>query len=436
MLPTTRLLFLSLAAGVLIASISLIPEMVYLAIVYIIAIIVLVVVDYLLTVRPTDIEAERINDAKLSIGAMNPITILVANRGNRTIQFQVRDEYPYQFTSNTPYLVGRVEPYAIYEACYRVLPLQRGVYHFGNINMRYLSNLKMFVRQVRYSAESEVRVYPNVLEVRKYDLLARKGLLRELGLRRSHLFGTGNEFERLREYTTDDEFRRINWKATARRGQPIAAEYETERSQHVMSMIDTGRLMHTQIESLTKLDHVINTVLLLSYVVALEGDHVGLMTFADDTRTYISPKRGKGQFHRLLEALYDVQAEHVEPNYEQAISYLGIKQKRRSLVVIFTDLVTLEAAKSLIISASQLSRRHLVLCVTISDPNTTRFIARSVVDSNSIYQRAVAETLLDERQVILDTLNRNGILTVDVPADKLTINVINTYLELKERGRL
>jgi uncharacterized protein (DUF58 family) len=270
-------------------------------------------------------------------------------------------------------------------------------------------------------------------------------LLRPSRGRKQHVqFGAGTEFSRLREYNTDDEFRRINWKATARRGKPIAAEYETERSQYIVSMIDTGRLMRPPVDDpstgvghgLAKLDYAINTALLLSYVATLKGDHVGLLTFADDVRTYLAPKRGKGQFYHMLEALYNIQFEPVEADYGQALAYLGVKHKRRSLVIMFTDLVTLDAAKPLIAHLARLAQRHLPLCVVISDPNITRLAAQPPRNSETVYQRAVAEMLLDERRVVLDTLNRSGVLTLDVPADKLTVSVINKYLELKGRGAI
>jgi uncharacterized protein (DUF58 family) len=296
--------------------------------------------------------------------------------------------------------------------------------------------LGTFTRQARYPAQAAVKVYPNVLDVRKYDLLARKGLLYELGLRQARIFGMGTEFERLREYNTDDEFRRINWKATARRGKPIAAEYETERSQYVLSVIDTGRLMRPPIGDLAKLDYVINTALLLTYVALLKGDHVGLLTFADDVSTYLAPRNKRGQFALMLEALYNVQFQPVEPDYARALGYLSLKNPRRSLVVVFTDLVTLDAARPLIAHMSRLAQRHLPLCVTISDPNIARYTGQATPTSDAAYQRAVAEMLRDERQVVLDTLNRHGVLTLDVPADKLTVSVINTYLELKARGKL
>jgi uncharacterized protein (DUF58 family) len=436
MIPTFRLLLFLLLGSLLVAGVALLPALLWLALGYLVAVGALVGADYLITAKPAEIEVERINDTKLSLGAENLITLLLANRGRRPIRFQLRDEYPYQFVCDATILSGEVAPYDVHEARYHVKPLQRGDYRFGDINIRYPSALRTFVRQARYAAEAPVKVYPNVLDVRKYDLLARKGLLFELGLRAARVFGVGTEFERLREYNTDDEFRRINWKATARRGKPIAAEYETERSQYIMSVIDSGRLMRPPIGDLAKLDYVINTALLLAYVATLKGDHVGLLTFADEVRTYLAPRRGKGQFYRMLEALYNVQFEPVEADYAQALGYLGVKHKRRSLVVVFTDLVTLDAARPLIAQMARLAQRHLPLCVVISDPNIIRLAAQPPRESDAVYQRAVAEMLLDERKVVLDTLNRSGVLTLDVPADKLTVSVINKYLELKGRGAI
>lgn len=436
MLPTPRLLALMLLGAVLLAAASLFQPLIWLALVYFTAVLVLVATDVVLTPAPGMIEVERINDTRLSLGAQNLITLLLSNRSPRALQFTLRDEFPNEFPGDAVFISGALPAYDIFEARYHVRPVRRGDYRFGGAVLRYHSLLRTFLRQARYALDADVKVYPNVLEVRKYDLMARKGLLFEMGLRQSRMFGVGAEFERLREYSTDDEFRRINWKATARRGKPIAAEYETERSQFVLCALDTGRLMRPPIGDLAKLDYVVNTALLLSYVASLKGDHVGLLTFADQVGSYLAPKRGKGQFYRMLEALYNVQFQPVESDYARALSYLSLKQKRRSLLVVFTDLVTLDAARPLIANMARLAQRHLPLCVTISDPNITRLAGQPPRDSDAVYQRAVAEMLIDERQVILDTLNRNGVLTIDVPADKLTVSVINTYLELKARGKL
>jgi Uncharacterized conserved protein (some members contain a von Willebrand factor type A (vWA) domain) len=436
MLPSFRLLVLILITSLFFVLASFIPITIWLVPFYLICLGVLLVIDYRITPKPSQIEVERIHDSKLSLGAENRVTLLFANHSARTIHCTVRDEYPYQLPSDKLLLQGDIEGFGLWEAVYHLRPLQRGDYQFGNTNIRYPSVLRLFIRQHSYPTANQVKVYPNVLEVRKYDLLARQGLLTELGLRRSRLFGMGSEFERLREYSSDDEFRRINWKATARRGRPIVAEYETERSQHIFCVIDTGRLMRTPIGDIAKLDYVINASLLLSYVALLKGDQVGMLSFADDVRAYLAPKGGKAQFQRMLETLYNVASELVEPNYLLALSQLEHKHKRRSLMIVFTDLVTLDAAKSLIASLARLAKRHLVVCVTISDPNLTNVAGQSSETSNQLYRRAVAEMLLDERQVVLETLNQHGVHTVDVPADKLTISVINSYLELKGRGAL
>lgn len=436
MIPSFRLLALLLLGAIIVAGSALAPWLVWLAVGYLVLVAGGVIVDYVVSTKPVDLEVERINDEKLSLGVDNLVTLLIANKGNRPVSFTLRDEYPYQFQSASVTQAGEVAAFELYEARYHVRPLQRGDYRFGALNIRYPSVLRTFIRQARYPIEADVKVYPNVLDIRKYDLLARRGLLHELGLRANRQFGQGSEFERLREYNPDDEYRRINWKATARRGKPIAAEYETERSQYIISVIDTGRLMRSPVGDLARLDYAINTALLLSYVATLKGDYTGLLTFADDVQTYLQPKRGRSQFYRMLETLYNIQSQPVEADYARALAYLDVKHKRRSLVVVFTDIVTLDAARPLIAHMGRLAQRHLPLCVVLSDPNITGMAAQPPAGTDSVYQRAVAEMLLDERKIVLDTLNRNGVLTLDVPADNLSVSVINTYLELKGRGAI
>jgi uncharacterized protein (DUF58 family) len=436
MLPTPRLLLLLLLAAPLVAGAALARPLLWLALLYLLVVAGVVISDLLVTPGPTKIAVERVNDRKLSLGAENLVTLLVTNASLRALRFSLRDEYPDAFPSDAQFISGVLPAGDVYEARYHLRPLKRGDYRFGDVVLRYRSLLGTLVRQARYPAAAAVQVYPNVLELRRYDLLARKGLLYEQGLRPARVYGHGSEFERLREYSPDDEFRHINWKATARRGKPISAEFETERSQHVICLIDTGRLMAPPMGEIAKLDYVINTALLLSYVATLKGDHVGLLTFADQVGTFMAPQRGRAQFQRMIEALYNVQAEAVEADHAAALSYLERRVRRRALVVLFTDLATPDAAQPLIAHMARLGRRHLPVCVTISDPNVSAALGMHTTDSRAAYTRAVAEQLRDERQAILDTLSRSGVIPVDVPADKLTISVVNTYLRLKAAGRL
>jgi len=303
MIPTPRLFVLLLLGAVVIAAASFLPLLVWLAVAYFVALGGLVLADVLLTPRPDQIGVQRINEAKLSLGAPNVITVRLQNDSPRPLRWALRDEYPHQFRADTTTLQGQLAPFGETEARYHVTPLQRGDYRWGDTNLRYNSALGTFRRQVRYPTADGVRVYPNVLDVRKYDILARKGLLAELGLRNTRVFGAGTEFERLRDYTPDDEWRRINWKATARRHKLTAVEYETERSQHIISVLDTGRLMRPPIGDIQKLDYAVNAALLTSYVASLRGDHIGLLTFADEVGMYLAPHKGRNQFYTMLEML-------------------------------------------------------------------------------------------------------------------------------------
>lgn len=434
MIPSRRLLLLFLLGLAPVVAAASNDRLWISVVVFLLLLIGLVAMDWRLTPKPAELEVARINEPKLSLGVANKITLALHNGSSRTLDITIRDEFPVQFPTDTIFLHTKLAPDEVGEVAYHVRPTQRGDYRFGNINLRYGSALGTFQRQTAVPFDEVVKVYPNVLDVRKYDMLARKGMLFELGLRTARVFGAGTEFERLREYTPDDEFRAINWKASARRNKLIAAEYETERSQYVVSVLDTGRLMRPPIGAIAKLDYAINAALMLSYVAMLKGDHIGLLSFADHVGRYLQPRRGKGQFYQMLEQLYNLPSQPVESDYGRALSYLGIKNKRRSLMVVFTDLSTLDAARPLINHLGRLAKTHLPVCVVMSDPNVVHYAGKEASASHDVYERAVAEMVLDERRLVLDTLHQAGVYTIDVPANKLTVSVINKYLELKGRG--
>jgi uncharacterized protein (DUF58 family) len=203
-----------------------------------------------------------------------------------------------------------------------------------------------------------------------------------------------------------------------------------------MILLDCGRLMAGPVGTLAKLDYAINTSLLLAFVGTLKGDRVGLLTFADSVLGYWPPARGRGQFLRLLEALYTVQAQPVEPDYAAAMQYFRTRQRKRSFVVLFTDVLDRASAGSLVTSVGSLTPHHLPLTVAVGDPAVTRAAHAIPGTSAQLYEREVAGLLLQERQGALEALAGHGALTLDVPAEELTIAVINRYLELKARGRI
>ena len=436
MQPTFRGILVLLIAAPIMALGTWLPGMEWVGWGYVLLVLVLFLVDWRTAGNIKRFDVQRIHDQKLSLGAENPIQLRLHNHSRFPAVFWLRDEAPEAFRIETRVLTGSAPARGEWNGTYHVHPLRRGDYSFGNLTLRWRCPLGLIVRQARILAVEKVKVYPNLMDVRRYDLLLRRNRLHEMGLRHTRMFGEGTEFERLREYLPDDEFRRINWKATARRGSPVTIEYQTERSQNIIAVMDTGRMMQSPVADIAKLDYVVNAVLFLSYVATGKGDRIGMMTFADDVQHYLSPHQGRGQFYRMLEVLYAVEAQPVEPNYDKAFTYLALKQRRRALVVIFTDLTGGLSLNSLITQVSLLARRGLPLVVTISDPDVHAAAHQQPDTSLTVYQRAMATQVLDERRIVLDILRKRGVMTLDVPANQLSMAVVNRYLELKGKTLL
>ena len=433
-MPTTRTALLLLIAALPIVLATWLPAFVWVAAGWVVVAIGLVIWDRWKAGSAENFILTRSHDNRLSLGADNSITLALENRQSRTVQFDLRDEPPDPWVDAAIMLSGEAGARQPWQDSYSVHPLRRGNYEFGDLTLRWLSPLGLWQRQHRYDKTAPVRVYPNLLDVRKYDLFLRRNRLQEIGLRNSRQFGEGTEYELLRDYLPDDDFRRINWKATARRHKPITVEYQIERSQNVLVALDVGRMMQSPVGNIAKLDYVINAALLLSYVATGMGDKMGMMTFADDVQQYLAPKQGRGQFYQMLELLYAVEAQPVEPDFNKSISYLRLKQRKRSLVVLFTDLSSGVNIDTLVTNISQLAKRSLPLVVTISDPDIVNASKMQPADTLGIYQRAAANQLLDERRIALESLARRGVHTLDVPANQLSLSVIQRYLEIKRKS--
>jgi uncharacterized protein (DUF58 family) len=436
---TPRALILLLLAVPLFISATFVEPLLFLAGGYVLLMLIAIIFDAWRAPRSNIFEVKRDNDTKLSLGADNPIFLKILALPARLpapLALVVRDEPPDEYDISQRILDGTLKSNETLSLRYTVMPHKRGDYAFGKTTLRWPGPLGLIIKQHTFATEAAVKVYPNLLEVRKYELLARSGRLQELGLRKARVFGRGTEFERLREYTPDDEYRQISWKATARRGKPIAIQYQTERSQTVITLLDAGRLMRAPVGALAKLDYAINTTLLLGYVAGLRGDHLGNLAFADDIISYLPPKTGRAQFHRLLEMLYNIQSQPTVPDYQRAIAYLKTKRAKRALVVLFTDLAASSNLDELVSTMASLRPRHLPMVVTMNDPGVLKLANQPAKNSAAVYERTLAEQLLDERRLVLDKLERRGVLTLDVPASQLTTAVINRYLALKARGLL
>lgn len=400
------------------------------------AVVGLILYDNRLSFRRTTLEVSRNLADKLSLGADNPVQVTIRSRSQAATVLAVKDDPPPAFVTSGRQHQLRLGPWEQATVTYHTRPAHRGRYTFGNLHVRGRSLLGLSYWQRTFPAAREVAVYPNLLEISRYQYLARTDRLQQVGFRVVHRLGEGTEFESLRDYTPDDEYRSIDWKATARRRRPISRQYEIERSQTVLLMIDAGRMMTAQIGELSRLDHALNAALMLAYVAAEKGDAVGLIAFADEVKTFVPPRKGHGQVGRLSEALYDLQPALVEPDYAAAFGLLYGRARKRALVVCFTDLVDVDASRRLLGHLAALAPHHLPLLVTLRDNTLEQAAQQRPEDSFGVYQRAMAAEVLADREIALNALRRRGVRVLDVPADKLTVAAVNQYLSLKTHGQL
>lgn len=448
---SNRLLLFLLIGAVPIALSGVSPNLLFVGGVYMTVLFGVSAVDYRTNPLFKGIEVHREMNSKFSLGVENVVTLKVINRSRYPLKVRLKDDFPDEFLFDEIVHDCSVFPMDETDIAYRLMPLRRGIYQFVDIHLRCQGILGLVVRQRRVPAATEIKVYPNLQAIRQYELLVKRGMLHQIGLKNSRRFGEGTEMERLREYFPDDDFRRMDWNATARQRKPIVREFETERSQDVVIMLDTGRLMASPIlleasrlpameatsqKAMLKLDYAINTTLMTAFVSTLKGDKVGLIAFADTVHQYLAPKPGKKQFLTMLETIYALPVHAVEPDFEVAFKYLAAKQRKRALIILFTDILDNDSAEGIAAYVSQLSKHHLVVCVTLTDAGIVELAEQKSTDSKSVYQKAIAERLLQEKRATLDILRRRGVITIDVPAHQLTMAVVNKYLELKAKSQI
>jgi uncharacterized protein (DUF58 family) len=397
--------------------------------------------DYRRTADVSQLEIERHMPRRFMIGEENEVRITISHRLPYRFTLTIKDEYPpglelrgERLLAATPRRHGGAERQAT--VGYQLYAASRGDYGFGDMVLRWRSPWGLVIKQARVKAAENVKVYPNINEARRHELSAQRSRQLLLGLRKTRVRGQGREFESLRDYVRGDEMRHIAWTATARRGRLITRQYQVERNQSIVVMIDAGRLMTSRIEHLSKLDHAINAALAIGYVATRGGDNVGLLVFNRQVTTYLPPQRGHAQLAAMTEALYNVKAQMIEPSYARAFQYLSQNCKRRSLVVILTDLVDRDASAELLAYTATLLPRHLPLIVTIGDKDLRALVAQEPRGIADVYQQSVAEELLQQREEALARITELGGLALDVPAGQLSLQLVNKYLEVKERGLL
>jgi uncharacterized protein (DUF58 family) len=380
--------------------------------------------------------AQRTLPQPFALGLKQPVQVTVSNPQAAGLHAALADHAPLALNATPRELPGRFDANGVLQVAYTAQPPHRGAFAFGTVDLRVWRPRGFWIRQVRIPLAATAAVYPDVHAVRRYQLTLRRGVRILPGQRRARPPGTATAFAGLRDYQAGDDVRRINWKATARRDQPVTIEVEAERGQQAIIALDCGRLMTAPAGVLTKLDHAVNAALLLAWVAQSQGDRVGMMTFSDGVRRFAAPQRGPAQISQLNRMLYEVQPEYTEPDFAEAFTYLAHRVSRRSLVVVLTDVLDPEASRDLVAHALKLGTRHLVLVVAMADPEVLAARDAPITTPGRAYEWAAAEELLAARRQSFEVLHRGGVLGLDVTAGTLSPSLVERYLELKERALL
>ena len=443
MIPSTRLLWLLavwLAASV-VASIaasvipSLQPESADIWMMGSALIVLVALIDALAgRLNGTVPVVERKIAATLPVGVWREVTLRFSHPGRGMLRFRAFDRYPPGCEIEHLPMAISLAPGNFVLAKYRLRPDVRGDLRFGRVALRIASPFGLWEIARDAGEETAVRCFPNFAEITRYALLAIDNRLSQIGVLRKRRRGEGLDFHQLREYRQGDAMRQIDWKATARMRKLISREYQDERDQQIVFLIDCGRRMSAKDGELSHFDHTLNAVLLLAYVALREGDTAGLMTFADNDARFVAPRKSGATVSRFLNALYGLQPTLQTPDYYQAALDLSLRLKKRSLVIIVSNLRD-EDAEGLMPALALLRRRHLVMFANLRESVIEQTLQRPIGSSDDALTYAAAAAYLNNRDALTKRMQGQGVRLLDVEPPRLPIALVNRYLDLKQGGQ-
>jgi uncharacterized protein (DUF58 family) len=436
MTPRGQLLALFVASGIPFVLGVFFPSLEQLGVLLTLLVCAVAVLDLVLTPSLRGVDVIREVRDVLSVGARNPVTIGLRNRHSSPLTLVVHDEPPLPSAwFDLPFEV-RLSPRERQAVTYHVQPRRRGRNRFGKVHLRRTSRLGLWSLFEERSLEREVKVYPDIQAVRKVELLARKNRLAEAGVRLSRIRGRGSEFDRLREYRREDEFRSIDWKATARHQALISREYVVERNQNVLLLLDCGRSMCNEAGGVSHFDRCLNAAILLAYVALRQGDTVGVLACSNKLERWVRPVRGLAGIEPLISQVYDLTPTYDATDYGLMAEELRRRYRKRSLVILLTHALDELHLQSIAENVRQLRTPHLVLSAFLQNvPLMERLNAAPETDVEAFQVAAAAEVAaLQEAQ--LAALRNSGLLVIETLPEALSGQIISRYLDVKARHLL
>ncbi len=388
----------------------------------------------LFSISRSKFAADRKLDERFSNGDDNEVELQISNNYSFPVDVTIIDEIPVQFQERNFQINQKLKSGESIIKRYSLKPVERGEYWFGALNVFYKSPLQLLERRLRFADKTMVKVYPAFKEMRQFEMMAISNRLTDVGIKKIRRIGHQMEFDQIREYTKGDDYRTINWKATARRSTLMVNQYQDEKSQQVISLIDMGRTMKMPFEGMTLLDYAINSSLVLSKIAMLKQDKAGIVTFNNEVRSIVAPQRNSKQMQLIMETLYNQNTMFQEQSIQALYTTVRRNIHQRSLLVLYTNYESLSAAQRQMPMLQKLANDHLVVVVFFENTELSSLTKAKAPDIESIYIKTIAEKFAYDKKRVVKELERHGIHTVLTEPENLTVETLNKYLELKARG--
>lgn len=401
------------------------------------ALIVLIIIDLALLYRSEKtVFLRREVPDRLSNGDENEIKIYLENFYPFEISIGIIDEIPFQFQKRDIWFNTKLSPREQKTITYNLRPTKRGEYEFGISRLYVQSPLGLISRRFNIGADKVVPVYPSFLKLRQYELMAISNRLTDIGIKKMRRIGHSMEFDQVKNYVAGDDYRTVNWKATARKGDLMVNSYTDEKAQHIYCIIDKSRAMKMPFEGLSLLDYAINASLILSSVALVKQDKAGLITVAQKTGSIVPADRRPTQLNKIMEVLYKEKTRYLETDMEALYISVRATLKQRSLVVFFTNFESMSALERQLPFLKRIAKFHLLLVVFFENTTLKTLSEEPAKDVEGIYIKTIAEKFAFEKKLMIKELTKHGILSLLTTPQNLTVNVVNRYLAIKAKQQI
>lgn len=389
--------------------------------------------DALVMVSRGSVHAVRRADPRFSNGDRNKVEIQLSSTYPFGVQVEVVDEIPAIFQLRDLSRHVKLKAGGTGKVRYMLVPKERGEFEFGVIQLFTKSPLGLVSRRIRSGERQTIKVYPSFLRLSHYEIATMRSNT-EAGNKKIRKAGNDTEFAQIRDYMPDDDYRKINWKASARRNQLMVNVYEEEKAQHVYSIIDTGRVMQQSFEGMSLLDHSVNAALVLSHIALKKDDNVGVATFSNKPGAFLPANHNANQISLILENLYNIQTNFLESNFASLSESINRRITKRSLIILYTNFFSINALNRQLAYLQQINKRHRLLVVFFEDNEQNAYIHTQADSREECFRHVIAEKYANDRRTIITLLQQHGIMSVLTEPKRLTTDVINKYIDIKSRN--